>query len=33
MLQVVYLIRRAVPLALTPEDDPAREELKILQGK
>ncbi|XP_061987649.1 calcium uniporter protein 6, mitochondrial-like isoform X2 [Populus nigra] len=31
--KVVYLIRRAVPLALTPEDDPAREELKILQGK
>ncbi|KAJ6856055.1 calcium uniporter protein 6 [Populus alba x Populus x berolinensis] len=30
---VVYLIRRAVPLALTPEADPAREELKILQGK
>jgi len=33
MLQVVDLIRRAVPLALTPEDDPARDELKMLQEK
>ncbi|KAJ6763647.1 CALCIUM UNIPORTER PROTEIN MITOCHONDRIAL [Salix purpurea] len=33
MLQVVDLIRRALPLALTPEDDPARGELKMLQEK
>uniref|UniRef100_A0A6M2F1A6 Calcium uniporter protein C-terminal domain-containing protein n=1 Tax=Populus davidiana TaxID=266767 RepID=A0A6M2F1A6_9ROSI len=31
--KVVDLIRRAVPLALTPEDDPARDELKMLQEK
>lgn len=31
--QVVELVRRAVPLALTPEDDPAREELRKLQEK
>ncbi|KAJ6696543.1 hypothetical protein OIU85_002942 [Salix viminalis] len=31
--KVVYLIKRALPLALTPEDNPAREELKILQEK
>ncbi|KAF9670984.1 hypothetical protein SADUNF_Sadunf13G0126000 [Salix dunnii] len=30
---VVDLIRRALPLALTPEDDPARDELKMLQEK
>ncbi|KAG8484759.1 hypothetical protein CXB51_021253 [Gossypium anomalum] len=30
---VVDLIRRAVPLALTPEDDPIRDELKRLQEK
>ncbi|KAJ6433251.1 hypothetical protein OIU84_017034 [Salix udensis] len=30
---VVDLIRRALPLALTPEDDPARGELKMLQEK
>lgn len=27
------LVRRAVPLALTPEDDPRREELRVLQAK
>lgn len=32
-VQVVDLIRKAVPLALTPEDDPARDELKSLQEK
>lgn len=31
--KVVDLIRRAVPLALTPEDDPIRDELKRLQEK
>ncbi|KAF9661926.1 hypothetical protein SADUNF_Sadunf19G0119700 [Salix dunnii] len=31
--EVVYLIKRALPLALTPEDNLAREELKILQEK
>ncbi|THU43934.1 hypothetical protein C4D60_Mb02t02080 [Musa balbisiana] len=31
--KVVDLIRRAVPLALTPENDPRREELKQLQEK
>ncbi|KAL4558471.1 hypothetical protein LXL04_036672 [Taraxacum kok-saghyz] len=31
--KVVDLVRRAVPLALTPEDDPRREELKTLQAK
>ncbi|KAB5512939.1 hypothetical protein DKX38_029967 [Salix brachista] len=31
--KLVYLIKRALPLALTPEDNPAREELKILQEK
>ena len=31
--QVVELVRRAVPLALTAEDDPRREELKELQKK
>ncbi|WOL03883.1 hypothetical protein Cni_G12603 [Canna indica] len=31
--KVVDLVRRAVPLALTPEDDPRREELKQLQKK
>ncbi|ONK78283.1 uncharacterized protein A4U43_C02F16650 [Asparagus officinalis] len=31
--KVVELVRRAVPLALTPEDDPRREELKQLQKK
>ncbi|KAI3508003.1 hypothetical protein L1887_23002 [Cichorium endivia] len=31
--KVVDLVRRAVPLALTPEDDPRREELRILQAK
>lgn len=33
MLQVVDLVRRAVPLALTADNDPIREELKILQEK
>ncbi|KAG6508595.1 hypothetical protein ZIOFF_033969 [Zingiber officinale] len=32
-LQIVELVRRAVPLALTPEDDPRREELDQLQKK
>lgn len=31
--KVVDLVRRAVPLALTPEDDPRREELRVLQEK
>ncbi|RWW18236.1 hypothetical protein GW17_00017786 [Ensete ventricosum] len=31
--KVVDLIRRAVPLALTPENDPRREEMKQLQEK
>ncbi|KAK4802782.1 hypothetical protein SAY86_000985 [Trapa natans] len=31
--KVVDLVRRAVPLVLTPEDDPMREELKRLQEK
>ncbi|XP_071738021.1 calcium uniporter protein 6, mitochondrial-like [Rutidosis leptorrhynchoides] len=31
--KVVDLVKRAVPLALTPEDDPKREELQILQAK
>ncbi|KAK6234478.1 Calcium uniporter protein [Theobroma cacao] len=31
--KVVDLVRRAVPLALTPEDDPIRDELKRLQEK
>ncbi|KAK4742305.1 hypothetical protein SAY87_000306 [Trapa incisa] len=31
--KIVDLVRRAVPLALTPEDDPMREELKRLQDK
>ncbi|ONK55257.1 uncharacterized protein A4U43_UnF5810 [Asparagus officinalis] len=31
--KVVELVTRAVPLALTPEDDPRREELKQLQKK
>lgn len=31
--KVVDLVRRAVPLALTPENDPRREELKQLQEK
>ncbi|KAK1437001.1 hypothetical protein QVD17_02785 [Tagetes erecta] len=31
--KVVELVRRAVPLALTPEDDPRREELRVLQAK
>ncbi|KAM7501678.1 hypothetical protein LguiB_000582 [Lonicera macranthoides] len=31
--KVVDLVRKAVPLALTPEDDPRREELKNLQVK
>uniref|UniRef100_A0A7N1A277 Calcium uniporter protein C-terminal domain-containing protein n=1 Tax=Kalanchoe fedtschenkoi TaxID=63787 RepID=A0A7N1A277_KALFE len=31
--KVVDLVRRAMPLALTPEDDPRREELKQLQKK
>ncbi|CAN1152064.1 Calcium uniporter protein 5, mitochondrial [Linum perenne] len=31
--KVVDLIRRAVPLALTPENDPMRDELKILREK
>lgn len=30
-LQVVDLVRRAVPLALLPEDDPQKDELKKLQ--
>lgn len=30
-IQVVDLVRRAVPLALTPEDDPMRDELRQLQ--
>ncbi|KAJ0807543.1 putative calcium uniporter protein [Helianthus annuus] len=33
MYRVVDLVRRAVPLALTPDDDPRREELKQLQAK
>ncbi|XP_028127333.1 calcium uniporter protein 5, mitochondrial-like [Camellia sinensis] len=32
-IEVVDLVRRAVPLALTPEDDPRRDELKKLQEK
>lgn len=32
-VQVVDLVRRAVPLALTSEDDPVRDELKKLQEK
>ncbi|KAB1225645.1 Calcium uniporter protein, mitochondrial [Morella rubra] len=32
-LKVVDLVRRAVPLALTSEDDPMRDELKRLQEK
>lgn len=32
-VQVVDLVRRAVPLALTPDDDPMRDELKMLQKK
>ncbi|XP_076909694.1 calcium uniporter protein 2, mitochondrial-like [Bidens hawaiensis] len=31
--KVVDLVKRAVPLALTPEDDPRREELRVLQAK
>ncbi|KAI8001969.1 hypothetical protein LOK49_LG09G01486 [Camellia lanceoleosa] len=31
--KVVDLVRRAVPLALTPEDNPRRDELKKLQEK
>lgn len=31
--KVVDLVRKAMPLALTPEDDPRREELKMLQKK
>ncbi|KAK9057501.1 hypothetical protein SSX86_022337 [Deinandra increscens subsp. villosa] len=31
--KVVDLVRRAVPLALAPDDDPRREELKNLQSK
>ncbi|XP_042395454.1 calcium uniporter protein 5, mitochondrial-like [Zingiber officinale] len=31
--KIVELVRRAVPLALTPEDDPRREELDQLQKK
>lgn len=31
--KVVDLVRRSVPLALTPEDDPRREELKKLQER
>lgn len=31
--KVVELVRKAMPLALTPEDDPRREELKRLQEK
>ncbi|PSS09572.1 Calcium uniporter protein [Actinidia chinensis var. chinensis] len=31
--KVVDLVRRAMPLALTPEDDPRRDELKRLQEK
>ncbi|KAJ8751323.1 hypothetical protein K2173_016507 [Erythroxylum novogranatense] len=31
--KVVDLVRRAVPLALTPEDDPMRDELRTLQQK
>ncbi|KAK1322559.1 hypothetical protein QJS10_CPA03g00011 [Acorus calamus] len=31
--KVVELVRRAVPLALTPEDDPRREEMKKLQKR
>ncbi|KAK1426900.1 hypothetical protein QVD17_15580 [Tagetes erecta] len=31
--KVVDLVRKAVPLALTPDDDPRREELKQLQAK
>ncbi|KAD4584295.1 hypothetical protein R6Q59_036803 [Mikania micrantha] len=31
--KVVDLVRRAVPLALTPENDPRREELRVLQAK
>ncbi|XP_044495841.1 calcium uniporter protein 6, mitochondrial-like [Mangifera indica] len=31
--KVVDLVRRAVPLALTPDDDPMRDELKMLQKK
>lgn len=32
-VQVVELVRRSVPLALTPEDDPRREELQRLQER
>lgn len=32
-VQVVDLVRKAVPLALTSEDDPSREELRQLQEK
>lgn len=32
-VQVVDLVRRAMPLALAPEDDPRRDELKRLQEK
>lgn len=32
-VQVVDLVRKAMPLALTPEDDPRRDELKRLQDK
>ncbi|KAJ9565177.1 hypothetical protein OSB04_001143 [Centaurea solstitialis] len=31
--KVVDLVKSAVPLALTPEDDPSREELRVLQAK
>lgn len=31
--KVVDLVRKAVPLALTPEDDPRREELRVLISK
>lgn len=32
-VQVVDLVRRAVPIALTPDDDPMRDELRMLQEK
>ncbi|GKB62716.1 calcium uniporter protein 6, mitochondrial-like protein [Tanacetum coccineum] len=33
IFEVVDLVRRAVPLALAPDDDPRKEELKQLQAK
>lgn len=32
-IQVVELVRRSVPLALTPEDDPRRDELRKLEER